>query len=157
MASTRRGYSFAELLIAFFILAVALLGTTAALHFGMTTSRHAALMTEASGHARALMQMMLSENRAFSSSALPASTTGYNDLAGVTRPLNDPPFGMTDYKLPAGSQYRRRIEVRNYKALADTSAAAWKDDVRQVSVTVSWSERGRPHAITLVSFSRRPR
>lgn len=153
----RRGYSFAELLVSFFILSVALLGTTAALHYGMTASRHGGLYTEGSNHARSLMQIMLSENRAFSSSALPLTTSGYNDATGVTRPLNDPPFGLADYRLGGVARFRRHIEVREYRRSSDPAAAAWKSDVRQVSVTVSWDESGRRHQLTLVSFNRRPR
>ena len=152
------GYSLAEVLVALSILAVALLGTAAALHYGMQAALHGSLMTEASTNARALLEVMIAENRPFASSNLPDSSSGYNDAAGVTRPLNAAPFNLADYHLEAASRYQRHIEVCHYTASGDSAAArAWKDDVRQVSVTVSWSESGRARSVRLTSFCRRPR
>ncbi|MBT9584037.1 hypothetical protein IV102_11920 [bacterium] len=140
------------------ILAVALLGTAAALHYGMQAVLHGSLMTEASTNARAMLEVMLAENRAFSTAALPDSSSGYNDAPGVNRNLNAPPFNLADYRFAASSRYQRHIETHNYTLSSDGVAAqAWKDDVRQVSVTVLWSESSRNRSLTLRSFCRRPR
>lgn len=154
----KSGFALAEVLVALFVLSVALLGSTAALHYGLRSAGHGALVSEANTQARMLLELMLSENRAFASPGLPVSTSGTNDLPGVTRPLNDPPFGLTAYRLDDSSRFRRHIEVRNYRAPSETdSSLAWKDDVREVRVEVSWQEGTRLESVSLFSFSRRPR
>lgn len=140
------------------ILAVALLGTAAALHYGMQAVLHGSLMTEASTNARALLEVMLAENRAFSTTALPDSSCGFNDAPGVNRNLNAPPFHLADYRFEASSRYQRHIEIHNFTLSSDGAAArAWKDDVRQISVTVLWTESSRTRSLTLRSLCRRPR
>lgn len=154
----RRGLSLIELVCAVGVLAVALLGTASALHFGFQASKHGALYTQASGFARTLMEAMLNENRAFSSTALPSSSSGLNDAAGVTRPLDEAPFHLASYKLRGYPTYRRHIEVTNFSLSSDPAAVrTWKDDLRQVSVTVSWTEKGRTASVTLTGIARRPR
>jgi len=153
-----RGYSFAELLIAFFVLAVALLGTVAALHYSVQGANHGTVYTEASANARAILEVMLSENRAFSTATLPPGNSGFNDAPGVTRPLNEAPFALTEYRFSSNSRFRRRIEVQEYAQAGDSAAAkAWKSDVRQVTVTIFWTENTRQRSLSLVSLSRRPR
>lgn len=153
-----KGYSLAEVLVAVFVLSVSLLGTAAALHYGMQAVLHGSLMTEASANARALLEIMQAENRPFSSTALPDSSSGFNDAPGVNRALNAPPFNLPDYKLEPASRYQRHIEVQSYSQPSDSAAAqAWKVDVRQVTVTVFWYESGRSRSLALRSFCRRPR
>lgn len=154
----RVGYSLIEILMAVFVLAVALLGTVAALHYSVRGSLHGSLYTEASSHARAIMEVMLSENRAFLSASLPAATSGINDAAGVTRPLNEAPFAQTEYRFPNLSRFRRSIWVQEVRSLNDSVAArAWRSDLRQITVTVYWNEASRQRSVQLVSFSRRHR
>ena len=158
MSNKCAGYSLAEVLVAVSILAVALLGTAAALHYGMQAVLHGSLMTEASTNARTLLEVMLAENRAFSSASLPTSSSGLNDTPGTTRALNAAPFNLADYHLASGSRYLRHIEVQDYAQPSDSAAAhAWKDDVRQISVSIFWTESGHDRSLTLRSFSRRPR
>lgn len=158
MRSKNAAYSFAELLIAFFVLAVALLGTVAALHYSVQGARHGTIYTEASANARAILEVMLSENRAFSTVTLPPSNSGFNDAPGVTRPLNEAPFSLTEYRFSNSSRFRRRIQVQEYVQVSDSAAArAWKSDLRQVTVTISWTDNTRARSISLASLSRRPR
>lgn len=158
LTSNRWGYSFAELLIAFFVLAVALLGTVAALHYSVQGANHGTIYTEASANARAILEVMLSENRAFSTASLPPSNSGFNDAAGVTRPLNEAPFALNEYRFSSSSRFRRRIEIREYTQVSDNAAArAWKNDLRQVTVTLFWTESNRQRSLSLVSLSRKPR
>jgi len=152
------GFTLAEVLVAVAILSVSLLGTAAALHFGMQAVLHGSLISEASSNARALLEVMLAENRAFSTVSLPDSSSGFNDGPGVTRALNAAPFDSTDYQFAASPRYQRHIEVQSIALLTDGAAArAWKDDVRMISVTVLWTESGRPRSVQLRSFCRRPR
>lgn len=156
--SHRRAYSLLELVTAVAVLAVVLLGSAAALHYGMQASHHGGLTTEAGNHARTLMEIMLAENRAFATAGLPDSSSGINDAAGVTRELNAPPFQASSYQLVSQQRFTRHIEVRNYALAGDAAAVKlWKDEVRQVAVSVHWNEGGRPHSLTLVSMCRRPR
>ena len=153
-----RGFSLVEVLLALFVMTVALLGTAAALHFSMGGVLHGSLVTEASSNARALLEVMLAENRAFSTSALPDSGSGLNDGPGVTRALNAPPFQLNDYQFSSSSRYQRHIEVQNYSRASDSGAArAWKDDVRQISVSILWTESSHPRSLSLRGLSRRPR
>ena len=158
MLPKSKSYSLAEVLVAVFVLSVSLLGTAAALHYGMQAVLHGSLMTEASANARALLEIMQAENRPFSSTDLPVSESGFNDAPGVNRDLDAPPFNLPDYKLEPASRYKRHIEVQSYSQASDSAAAqAWKVDVRQVTVTVFWYESGRSRSLTLRSFCRRPR
>ncbi len=152
------GFSLAEVLVALAVLSVSLLGTAAALHFGMQAVLHGSLMSEASSNARALLEVMVAENRAFSSLGLPGTSSGFNDAPGVTRALNAPPFDSPDYQFSAGSRYQRHIEVQASTVASDgVTARAWKDDVRMVSVTVLWTESGHSRSLLVRTFCRRPR
>lgn len=152
------GFSLAEVLVALAVLSVSLLGTAAALHFGMQAVVHGSLISEASTNARALLEVMAAEGRAFSTAGLPDSSSGFNDGPGVTRALNAAPFDSPDYKFSASSRYQRHIEVQASVVASDGAAArAWKDDVRMISVTVLWSESGHSRSLLLRSFCRRPR
>ena len=154
----RRGFSLIELVSAVGVLAVALLGTASALHFGFQASKYGASFTQASGFARTLLEAMINENRAFSSTALPSSTSGLNDAPGVTRPLDEAPFQLLDYRLRGNPSFRRHIEVTNYSQASDPAAVrAWKDDLRQISVTIFWFEKGRQASLTLTGLARRSR
>ena len=154
----RRGLTMGEILVAIFLLSVALLGTAASLHYGTQAAMHGSYYTDASSNARMLLELMLAENRPFATASLPDSSSGYNDLAGVVRPLDDPPFNLADYRLQGAPRFRRHIEVRNYSQASDSAAMrAWKDDVRQVTVSISWTEGGRDRSLSLSSFARRPR
>ena len=115
-------------------------------------------MSEASNHGRVIMEVMLAENRAFASSGLPDTSSGVNDGPGVSRELNAPPFQASAYGLASKARFRRHIEVRNYSQVTDSaSVRLWKDEVRQVSVTILWHEGGRQHSLEVISMSRRPR
>ena len=152
------GFSLAEVLVALAILSVSLLGTAAALHFGMQAVVHGSLISEASTNARALLEVMAAENRAFSTAALPNSSSGFNDGPGVTRPLNAAPFDSPDHQFSASSRYQRHIEVQASTLVSDGAAARlWKDDVRMISVTVFWTESGHSRSLSVRSFCRRPR
>lgn len=146
-----------EILVSVSVLTIALLGTAASLHFGMQASMHGSYYTEASANCRQLLEIMLAENRAFATTGLPDSSSGYNDGPGVTRPLNDPPFNQSTYSLTSTTRYQRNITVTAYSQSTDSSAIRlWKDSVRQVTVTVSWPESGRTRTVSLSSLVRSP-
>ena len=154
----RLGLSLIEICFSVGLLSVALLATLATMHFGMASGEHGSNVSDASGHARQLLEIMLQENRAFSSAALPTAASGFNDAAGVTRPLNDVPFNSATYLLPGNTRFSRHIEVLPCRQAAEGAGGfAWKDDLREVSVTVSWFENGHPRNVNLRSYCKRPR
>lgn len=89
----RTGFSILEVLISIAILAVAALGTSAAVHYGLRSQAHGKLISDAQAYADRLMASMLEQNLAFSSTGLPASSSGLGpplDQSGGT-PLHRPP------------------------------------------------------------------
>ena len=146
----------AEVVISIVILAVALLGLTAAIIFHFTAGMHGSNYTEASTYARQMLEYALTNRLAFSSTLPLPATTGLNDGLGQSQPLNAAPFASLN--LPTDDRFRRHIETRGSRTPSQLGASYnWKDDVRQISVTVQWRENGHPRALTLASMQRRLR
>ncbi|CAN0492948.1 unnamed protein product, partial [Phaeothamnion confervicola] len=79
---SRRGMSLSEMIIAVFILTVALLGLASVMHFGMTSNQHATNMTTALSYARQLVESIRGGNLPFqlgTATTLPPSSSGIND------------------------------------------------------------------------------
>lgn len=154
----KMGLSLIEICFSVGLLSIALLATLATMHFGMASGEHGSNVSDATGQAKQLLEIMLQENRAFSSVALPSSASGFNDAAGVTRPLNDVPFNSATYLLPSNTRFSRHIEVLDCRQAGEVGGSyAWKDDLREVAVTISWFENGHQRSVNLRSYCKRPR
>ena len=151
----KRGFTILEIAFSLGILSVVLLGTLASVHFGMTSQQHGRNLSEAGAYASRLLEIMIEENRAFASLALPEASTGYQDGPGDRRDLNATPFGSSTYGFPTDSRFKRNISVISCRASGESgSQYGWKDDLRQVTVTVYWWENKRERAVTLKCYSK---
>ncbi|MBS2036915.1 prepilin-type N-terminal cleavage/methylation domain-containing protein [bacterium] len=151
----RLGFSILEVLISIAILAVAALGTSAAVHYGLRSQAHGKVVSEAQAYADRLMVSMLEQNLAFSSTSLPASSSGINDPASARVALNAAPFNNASYGLPANSRFTRNISVINCRQASESGGQyGWKDDIRQVTVKVYWKENSREGSVTLQCISK---
>lgn len=151
----RLGFSILEVLISIAILAVAALGTSAAIHYGLRSQSHGKLVSEAQAYADRLMASMLEQNLAFSTPSLPTSTSGINDPATARVALNAAPFNNASYGLPTNSRYRRNISILNCRQAAESGGQfGWKDDLRQITVKVYWQENSREGSVTLQCISK---
>lgn len=157
----KRAFTILEIAFSLGILSVVLMGTLASVHFGMKSQQHGRYLGEAGSYASRLLEMMVEENRAFSTVSLPVSSSGYQDAPTARQELNSPPFDSSAYGLPAGTPYRRNISVICCRASAESGTQyGWKDDLRQVTVTVYWTEgkgaSGRPaeRSVSLRCYSK---
>ena len=152
----RNGLSLAEVLISVAILAVAILGLTSTILFHFSAGVHGSSYSEAATYARQLLEFSLTNRLAFASALPLAASSGINDAPGTTQPLNAAPFASIS--LPTDGRYTRHIETRSSRTPSQLgSLYNWKDDCRQVSVTVQWSENGNTRSLTLACLQRRLR
>lgn len=160
----QRGFSILEVVISIAVLSIALLGTSAAVHYGMKSQTHGKLVSEAQSYADRIMTIMLERNLAHSQTTLAALTgIGLNDSSGARVALNASPLNSITDGLPSDTRYLRNISVRECRLPTETDGKyAWKDGLRQVTVTVYWKESGhdalhpREGSVTLQCISKLP-
>lgn len=157
----KRGFTILEIAFSMGILSVVLLGTLASVHFGMKSQQYGKSLGEAGSHASRLLEIMVEENRAFSSVSLPATGSGFQDAPATRQELNAPPFNGTAYGIPAGTEYKRNISVMACRGSSESGTQyGWKDDLRQVTVSVYWTEgkgvSGQPveRSVTMRCYSK---
>lgn len=137
----KRGFTILEIAFSLGILSIVILGTLASVHFGMKSQQHGRYVAEAGSYASRLLEIMVEENRAFATVSLPTSTSGFQDAASTRQELNATPFDSAAYGLPAGTSFKRNISVIPCRSSAETGTQyGWKDDLRQVTVNVYWTE-----------------
>lgn len=162
----RSGFSLVEVVFSIAVLSVVLLGSIASVHYGYQSQIHGKVESDGAAYASRLMELMLEQNLAFTYAALPPASSGFNDVASDRRNLNDAPFSSTFYNLgePNAARFRRNITVNSTRSSSESgSTYGWKDDLRQVTVTVYWTEgkslSGAPveRSVTLKCFSKLPR
>ena len=161
----RRAFALSEVMVAVFILSVALIGVAASIEFGMTSAEHGRNVTQAEVYARQMMEYVENSGLVWNTVAtMPPSSTGVNDGAGVTQPLGAPPMDTSGISDPSGrplssstvTPFSRHIEITSSVAAVDSGDTGWKLDVRQIAITISWFENGKPRSINLKSYLRRP-
>ncbi|MFN8609775.1 MAG: type II secretion system protein [Vulcanimicrobiota bacterium] len=151
----RRGFTILEITFSVGILSIVILGTLASVHFGMRSQQHGRNLAEAGSYAARLLEVMVEENRAFASVSLPTSTSGFQDAADVRQALDASPFNSSSYGLPSGSRFKRNISVIACRAVSESGTQyGWKDDLRQVTVTIYWWENQRERSVSLRCYSK---
>lgn len=149
--------SLSEMIIAVFILTIALLGLAGVMHFGMTSNQHATNMTTALSYARQLVESIRGGNLPFSlgtATTLPTSSSGINDANNSFVAL-DTAIGGSTNGLPVDPQFTRNIQCAFGNVTSENTAAAtyaWKANLREVLVTLRWSESSRWRTLTLCAM-----
>ncbi|CAN0276981.1 unnamed protein product, partial [Phaeothamnion confervicola] len=137
--------SLSEVVLSIFILSLALLGLVGAMHFGMTANQHASNITTALSYARQFIEYIRGGNLPFqlgTSSTLPPSSSGINDVANTFVDLNTP-IGASTNGLPVDPQFSRNIQCAFVNVTGENTVApayAWKANLREVIVTIRWSD-----------------
>lgn len=151
----RRGFTILEIAFSVGILSVVLLGTLASVHFGMKSQQHGRNMGEAGSYASRLLEIMVEENRAFATVSLPVASSGYQDAAATRQDLNAAPFSGASYGLPTDTRFKRNISVISCRGASELGTQyGWKDDLRQVTVSVYWWENKSERSVTLRCYSK---
>lgn len=151
----KRGFTILELAFSVGILSVVLMGTLASVHFGMKSQQRGRNTAEAGSYASRLLEIMVEENRAFATVSLPSGASGLQDAASARQDVNANPFASSSYGLPSGTRFKRNISVIPCRGSSETgSQYGWKDDLRQVTVTVYWWENKSERSVTLRCYSK---
>lgn len=151
----RRGFTILEITFSVGILSIVILGTLASVHFGMKSQQHGRNLAEAGSYASRLLEIMAEENRAFSGVSLPVASSGYQDAPTARQQLDAAPFNGSSYGTPSGSRFRRNISVIACRASGESGTQyGWKDDLRQVTVSIYWFENQRERSVSLRCYSK---
>lgn len=151
----RRGFTILEITFSVGILSIVILGTLASVHFGMKSQQHGRNLAEAGSYAARLLEIMAEENRAFSGISLPVAGSGYQDAPTARQQLDAPPFNSSIYKMPSASRFRRNISVIACRTSGESGTQyGWKDDLRQVTVSIYWFENQRERSVSLRCYSK---
>ena len=151
----KRGFTILEIAFSVGILSVVLMGTLASVHFGMKGQQHGRILGEAGSYASRLLEIMVEENRAFAGVTLPVSSSGFQDAAATRQDLDASPFNSSTYGLPCGTRFKRNISVISCRGASESGTQyGWKDDLRQVTVSVYWWENKSERSVTLRCYSK---
>jgi len=142
-----------EVLVAMAVLTIGILAVCSVFAMGLRAEGQGGRITEATNYARQLIDLMRVNNKAFSGTngGVPDSSSGVNDGASTRAALDAPPFG--NGLMPAGTLYRRNIQV---KTTGSGATGDYRNDLRQITVTVYWTDHGSERGITLLALARRP-
>lgn len=149
--------SLSEVILSIFVLSLALLGLVGAMHFGMTANQHAANITTALSYARQFVEYIRGGNLPFqlgTSSTLPLSSSGINDAANTFVAL-DTPIGASTSGFPSDPQFSRNIQCTFVNVTGEntaTPAYAWKANLREVIVTIQWSDNSHLRTLSLATM-----
>ncbi|MBS2038892.1 type II secretion system protein [bacterium] len=151
----KRGFTILEITFSVAILSIVLLGSLASVHYGMKSQQYGRNMSEAGSYASRLLEIMAEENRAFSTVSMPVSSSGYQDAPSARQQLDAAPFNGSSYGLPANSRFRRNISVIACRAAGESGTQyGWKDDLRQVTVSIYWYENQKERSVSLRCYSK---
>jgi type IV pilus modification protein PilV len=137
MKTTKRGFSLTEVLIAIAVIAVGLLGTTAALLYGVRGQTVSGRHTQAMNSARQLMEFIRSK-RLYSAATLPndASPTDLEAAIGAENPKNFD-GGKSLFALTPAERgtFRRQI------TMAKLGTTGMDSRLVEVRVRILWKDR----------------
>lgn len=149
----QRGFSLAEVLIASFIIVVALAGVTASLTYGVKNSTRGREISESTQLASTLFEYIQGNGLIDSvdrDEEWPAATSGINDLEDTRRLLNEAPFRAVTFTPHQVTRFRRNIRV---ESLGDDH----RQKLARVTVTVTWEDSQGEHKTELIGVVRHVR
>lgn len=148
------GFTIAELLIAIFVVAVGILGTTAALWYGIRSERYSERRSSAVFQSRELLNAIRSGGYADLPGYLaPGSDLNDGDFdndaddTGPQRAFNAPP--MQNYFPNNPYNFRRRVELKRLS----TSSTNHLNFITAIKVTLFWDEGGQEKKLTLIAYN----
>lgn len=150
----------AEMLVAIFVVAVGILGTVAALWYGIQSERYSDRRTTAVFQGRELINAIRANNYAFNPLYMPATPASQrtdlndgdydddNDDENIMRAFNEPPFANQFPNNPFNLQ--RHVEMK-YLSSDNTN---YLSKLAAIKVQVVWEEAGVKKHITLWTLQR---
>ena len=141
---TRRAFTLVEVLIAIFVITVGMLGTISALVFGAKAAQHSDRMTEATNHAREVIEQVRSSNLVWANPLNPA----LNQTDSARSPLNAGPAPLTN--LPSDSNMTRNIQI--IQGIGPDPEMA---NIARVRVRVFFVIKGHEKVVELMAFEKK--
>lgn len=160
---SRLGFTLAEVLVAMFVITVGIAGVTASLWWATKNQGAGREMTEASNHARVLMEALISSLEVnwdtISGGAFPDSTSGINDLPATRTPIYAAPFVGLDQSVTGQSvnqdnmTYEADRFQRNIALTRQGGTNTYDFGTCIATVRVFWNtEKGRERQVALESI-----
>lgn len=139
-----RAYTLIEVMISIAVIAIALLGTMAALTYGIRGMTVSGKNTVALNHARQIIEMIRVKNLAWQPNAPPLNSSNLNDSSSARVALEAPPFSAD---FPAGSGFTRNISIQR----VSLSSADYRYNIMQAIVTVYWWDHEAERKVVQIS------
>lgn len=158
MTSLKRGFSLAEVLISISVIAIGLLGTLAALSYGVRGQKVSGDYTLATNYARQLIELVRVRNLDWQD-PLPAGLVdtvgggGLDDPTTQTRPLGSAPFQADFVGLNTVDQnFRRSIQI----ARVSNVPTDYRYRIKQITVSVYWWDKRKLKRLTMLGYHAQP-
>lgn len=148
----QRGFSLIEVMIAMAVFLIGITGVTSALWYGTHASHHGQRITEATNHARSMMEALKGRNYIDNAipmvSGWPGATSGINDGATERRALDDPPFLNAHLHNADLRSYRRNVTVTR----VSNDNTSHEFGLAVVVIRVYWFEKETEKSIEMRSL-----
>lgn len=145
----KKGFSLAEVMIAMMVIVVGISGVTHVLWWGKQNERGGSLMTEATNHARTLMETIIGQGL-IAGNSWPGAGSGLFDSSNDRSPVFAPPLAGGAANLSSSNLdgFTRNVRCERLSDLNGTSGSS-EESLALVVVRVYWQEQGenssKPH------------